>query len=80
MELELKSHWKISPVVAVYHIIAMAAIFIYFIYSFNDAVSSDYVMLNGALINESWIGMDVEGSSCRVFQDAIVASACKDSR
>jgi hypothetical protein len=57
----------------VHHIRAMATIFVYFMYcSFNDAVSSDYVILNGRT--------DVEGSSCHIVQSAITAFVCKDLR
>jgi hypothetical protein len=44
--------------------------------SFNDAFDiSDYIVSNGRIINEWWIGNDVEGSRSDLFQDTIPAFA-----
>jgi hypothetical protein len=45
----------------------------------NDAVSaSDYVLLHDRMINELWIGRDVEGHSHGLIQDAIQAFTLSD--
>jgi hypothetical protein len=62
-------------------IIALSEVPVFNYKLFNDAVNSwYYTALNGMLINERWIGKDVEGSDRGLFQGTVPVLALRDRR